>query len=135
MTGLVWRSAFVAALFALHPLHVESVAWVAERKDVLSTFFMMLTLLLYDGYAKRPKRVVCAMLLSVFGLGLMSKQMLVSLPILLLLLDYWPLRRLRNADDQAHALMEKLPFLLMAAPRASSSCWRSGRRMRLRHSR
>ena len=114
MTGLVWQSAFVAALFALHPLHVESVAWVAERKDVLSTFFMMLTLLLYDAYAKRPRRVVYTLLLAVFGLGLMSKQMLVSLPILLLLLDYWPLRRLRTADDLRTLVMEKLPLFLMA---------------------
>lgn len=97
MTGELWRSAFVAALFALHPLHVESVAWVTERKDVLSTLFFMLSLWFYLQYVNRPgiKRyflVLCAM-----ALGLMAKPMLVTLPLVLLLLDYWPLNRFRQS--------------------------------------
>ena len=95
MTKAVWRSALVAALFAVHPLHVESVAWVSERKDVLSTFFWMLTLWAYARYVEKPgvKRYLPALLF--FVLGLMSKSMLVTLPFLLLLLDYWPLGRLQ----------------------------------------
>jgi tetratricopeptide (TPR) repeat protein len=94
MTHALWPSAFVAALFALHPLHVESVAWVAERKDVLSAFFWMLTLGAYVLYAERPgvKRY-CAVIIC-FSLGLLSKPMLVTLPFVLFLLDYWPLRRI-----------------------------------------
>lgn len=95
MTGAHWRSAFVAALFALHPLHVESVAWVAERKDVLSTLFFMLTLLFYDQYVKRPGPFRYLFTLCTFALGLMSKPMLVTLPFILLLMDYWPLGRLQ----------------------------------------
>src|SRR5205814_494948 len=94
MTGPFWWSAFVAGLFAVHPLHVESVAWIAERKDVLSGFFFMLTLIAYAGYTKSkglPSYLLC---LFLFALGLMSKPMLVTVPFLLLLLDYWPLRRL-----------------------------------------
>lgn len=95
MTGTTWRSAFVAALFALHPLHVESVAWVTERKDVLSTLFWLLTMGAYLSYAERPggKRYLLVVLL--LTLGLMAKPMLVTLPFALLLLDYWPLRRLQ----------------------------------------
>lgn len=95
MTGALWRSAFVAALFTLHPLHVESVAWIAERKDVLSGFFWMLTLgayVLYTG-KKSLNRYLAALFL--FALGLMAKPMLVTLPFVLLLLDVWPLNRLR----------------------------------------
>ena len=108
MTGAVWRSGFVASLFALHPLHVESVAWIAERKDVLSTFFFMLTLLAYAAYVRRVQSAkskvqsqqagrakwgfYCLSLL-LFALGLLSKPMLVTLPFVLLLLDYWPLGR------------------------------------------
>ena len=94
MTGALWRSAFVAAVFAVHPLHVESVAWIAERKDVLSGVFFMLTLLAYTRYARAPSvgRYVAVALL--FGCGLMSKPMLVTLPFLLVLLDYWPLNRI-----------------------------------------
>ena len=167
MTGALWRSAVVAALFALHPLHVESVAWVAERKDVLSTFFVLLTLWAYHRYAKaRMQNAECRMqnpatpgtqhatrntlhvsrftfhaflfyLLSLcfFALGLMSKPMIVTLPLLLLLLDYWPLgrmqKRMQNAEssDTEHAtrntqhvsrssvfrlVLEKLPFLVLA---------------------
>src|SRR5262249_6619696 len=115
MTGSFWRSAFVAALFALHPMHVESVAWVAERKDVLSGLFFMLTLWGYARYVKGAQQLQSAkesvvssqwsvvsggrsgtwygITLALFALGLMSKPMLVTTPFVLLLLDYWPLRR------------------------------------------
>jgi len=93
MTGALWQSAFVAALFALHPLHVESVAWIAERKDVLSTFFWMLTLVAYGYYAGNPRLRNYLPLVVFFALGLMAKPMLVTLPFVLLLLDYWPLGR------------------------------------------
>ena len=95
MTGSRWRSAFVAALFALHPLHVESVAWVAERKDVLSTLFWMLTLWAYLAYTQRPGVGRYLLILLLFALGLMAKPMLVTLPCVLLLLDYWPLERIQ----------------------------------------
>jgi hypothetical protein len=91
MTGGLWRSAFVAALFALHPLHVESVAWVSERKDVLSTFFWILTMWMYVRYVERPRFTRYILTLFIFALGLMAKPMLVTLPFVLLLLDYWPL--------------------------------------------
>jgi tetratricopeptide (TPR) repeat protein len=97
MTGAVWRSAMVAALFAVHPLHVESVAWVAERKDVLSTLFWMLTLLAYVRYCERPGLGRYLPVPLFLALGLMAKPMLVTLPCVLMLLDYWPLRRLRLA--------------------------------------
>ena len=93
MTKALWQSAFVAALFALHPLHVESVAWVAERKDVLSTFFWMLTLVAYGYYAKKPDVKNYLAVAALFALGLMAKPMVVTLPFVLLLLDYWPLER------------------------------------------
>jgi tetratricopeptide (TPR) repeat protein len=93
MTGARWRSAFVAALFALHPLHVETVAWVADRKDLLSTTFWMLTMLAYVEYARRPGLRRYVLVLVPFALGLAAKSMLVTLPIVLLLLDYWPLGR------------------------------------------
>lgn len=98
-TGALWRSAFVAALFALHPLHVESVAWIAERKDVLSAFFWMLTLGAYVLYVEkqRPGRYLAAILF--FALGLLAKPMLVTLPFVLLLLDCWPLNRLRAGES------------------------------------
>jgi tetratricopeptide (TPR) repeat protein len=109
-TGAKWRGALVAALFALHPLHVESVAWISERKDVLSTLFWMLALFGYTDYAKtgRVSRYFIALLL--FGIGLMAKPMLVSLPCVLLLLDYWPLRRFAE-HRTFRLLIEKLPFL------------------------
>ena len=96
MTGAFWQSAFVASLFAIHPLHVESVAWVSERKDVLSAVFFMLTLGAYVRYVRKPSvgRYLTAALF--FALGLMSKPMLVTLPFVLLLLDYWPLGRIRS---------------------------------------
>jgi Flp pilus assembly protein TadD len=93
MTGAPWRSALVAALFAVHPLQVETVVWVAERKNVLSTFFWMLVLLLYTRYAKRPAWHGLLWLSLALALGLMAKPMLVTLPCALLLIDYWPLRR------------------------------------------
>jgi tetratricopeptide (TPR) repeat protein len=95
MTGTLWRSAFVAAIFALHPLHVESVAWVAERKDLLSGFFWFLTIWAYAGYAEQPGLKRYLLVLLFFGLGLMAKPMVVTLPFVLLLLDYWPLGRVQ----------------------------------------
>ena len=94
MTGDLWPSAVVSGLFAIHPLHVESVAWVAERKDVLSGLFLVLTLAAYLRYVRRPFSWMRYLLvLGSFALGLLSKPMLVTLPFVLLLLDYWPLRR------------------------------------------
>ena len=118
MTGAIWRSAFVAAAFALHPLHVESVAWVAERKDVLSTFFLMLTILCYGQYAKNPKVLWYLCTLFIFVLGLMAKPMLVTLPFVLLLLDYWPLNRCEpesNVRVWGGLIREKIPFFVLAA--------------------
>ena len=112
MTGMVWRSAFVAALFGVHPLHVESVAWVAERKDVLSTFFWMLTLWGYTAYARRPTRGRYGMVIVLFALGLAAKPMLVTLPFVLLLLDFWPLRR---GALGWRLVWEKLPLVGLAA--------------------
>ena len=96
MTGALWRSAFVAALFALHPLHIESVAWAAERKDVLSTLFWLLTLWAYGRYARKPGLREYVPVLLFFALGLLAKPMLVTLPLVLFLLDYWPLGRLKR---------------------------------------
>jgi len=93
LTGAVWKSAFIAALFALHPLNVESVAWVAERKNVLSTFFWMLTILTYIYYVARPSIKKYVLIPLTFTFGLMAKPMVVTLPFVLLLLDYWPLER------------------------------------------
>ena len=95
MTGGLWPSAFVAAVFAIHPLRVESVAWVSERKDVLSGLFFMLTLGAYVGYVRRPFSLARYLpVVVLFALGLMAKPMLVTLPFVLLLLDYWPLGRI-----------------------------------------
>ena len=121
MTGAYWQSVFIAALFALHPLHVESVAWVAERKDVLSAFFWMVTLLLYAWYAKRPGRMRYLLTLCSFALGLMSKPMLVTLPIVLLLLDYWPLGRLQFG--QAGLLTRQHPASAVRKPFPWSLVW------------
>src|SRR5438876_7669673 len=109
-TGAKWRGALVAALFALHPLHVESVAWISERKDVLSTLFWMLTLLVYTDYAKTGRISHYFFAFLLFGIGLMAKPMLVSLPFVLLLLDYWPLGRFAERRT-FRLLIEKLPFL------------------------
>jgi protein O-mannosyl-transferase len=137
MTGLLWPSAFVAAVFAIHPLRVESVAWVAERKDVLSGFFFMLTLWAWARYVKKRSQVEngklnaisagaaldYCLVLAFFALGLMSKSMLVTLPFVLLLLDYWPLNRLSSVTIASRPLfrawlgliLEKIPFLLLSA--------------------
>ena len=94
MTGALWKSCFVAAMFALHPLNVESVVWIAERKNVLSTLFWLMTMWTYIHYAEKPTVKRYGLVFLFFTLGLMSKPMLVTLPFALLLLDYWPLRRL-----------------------------------------
>lgn len=100
LTGAIWQTAFVAALFALHPLHVESVAWVAERKDVLSGFFCFLTIILYARFVAKPKPVPYLLTLISFVLGLMSKSMLVTLPFLMLLIDFWPLNRIQQPGHE-----------------------------------
>jgi len=128
MTGVIWRSAFVAAVFALHPLHVESVAWVSERKDVLSTLFWLLTMAAYLRYVNRQGGLGWYLLaLLAFAVGLMAKPMLVTLPFVLLLLDYWPLGRFQNgqiAEDSGdrnrkhsffYLVREKVPFFVLAA--------------------
>jgi len=126
MTGDLWPSGVVAALFAIHPLHVESVAWISERKDVLSTFFWVLTLLSYIRYLERPSRIRYAWMFACFMLGLTAKPMLVTLPFCLLLLDFWPLGRTRYARAPSatiHAdhlpsprilVTEKLPLFLLS---------------------
>jgi Tfp pilus assembly protein PilF len=113
LTGAAGRSALVAALFAVHPTHVESVAWVSERKDVLSGLFWMLTLLAYARYAERPGWRRYLLVLAVFAVGLTAKPMLVTLPCVLLLLDYWPLRRLIGSRNDQAILLEKLPLLAL----------------------
>ncbi|MCE5213035.1 MAG: tetratricopeptide repeat protein [Deltaproteobacteria bacterium] len=117
MTGALWPSAFVAAFFALHPLHVESVAWVAERKDVLSAFFWMLTLCLYVYYAEKPDVKRYLVVLFSFICGLMSKSMVVTLPVIMILLDYWPLKRFesKKGDLILWQLKEKIPFFALSA--------------------
>jgi len=134
MTGSLWRSAFVAALFALHPLHVESVAWVAERKDLLSALMGILTLAAYFYYVKSSAKAWYAITLLFFALGLMAKSMLVTLPFVLLLLDYWPYCRFQFAKNPdpanqlnnsptkfrpkrqtaSHLLLEKIPFFALS---------------------
>ncbi len=137
MTGAVWRSAFVAALFAIHPLRVESVAWISERKDVLSGVLFMLTLSAYLRYARRPSASRYLTVVAAFILGLLSKAMLVTLPFVLLLLDYWPLQRFsrlpakkeKNGHLEAvplasrrRLLLEKVPLFVLAAA-ASVATW------------
>src|ERR1700722_17819843 len=131
LTSKLWPSAFVALLFAIHPMHVESVAWISERKDVLSTFFFLLTLLAYARYVelagakKRLSWVIYGLALLLFALGLLAKPMLVTLPCILCLLDFWPLRRIQGSLASQpkgllyRLLIEKIPFLLLAA----LSCW------------
>ena len=134
MTGAFWRSAFVAALFALHPLHVESVVWISERKDVLSTLFWLLTMLWYLRYVERTSKGRYLLVLLAFSVGLMFKPMLVTLPFVLLLLDYWPLGRFdfvrdvegdgRGGEKTANTrfqwpvfyrlVLEKVPFFIIS---------------------
>ena len=115
MTRLPWRSAFVAAMFAAHPLHVESVAWVAERKDTLSGLFWMMTTLAYVRYAERPSLRHYMPVFVFLALGLMAKPMLVTLPLTLLLLDYWPLRRFSGGPARPGLFLEKIPLFVLAA--------------------
>ena len=151
MTGALWCSAFVAAVFAIHPLRVESVAWVAERKDVLCGLFFMLTLWAYTRYAQKKSRVESqqtgaktiiqmfdtrpaaldyALALIFFALGLLSKPMLVTLPFVMLLMDYWPLNRFTPhakihdfMTPPLRLLLEKLPFLLLSAAACVVTIW------------
>ncbi len=118
MTGALWRSAMVAALFAVHPLHVESVAWISERKDVLSAFFGFLTLMAYAEYVRHTSLMRYGAALLLFALGMMSKPMVVTLPFLMMLLDYWPLNRYAEEGGVrrfAALVREKLPFFALAA--------------------
>jgi tetratricopeptide (TPR) repeat protein len=117
-TGFVGRSAFVAGLFAVHPLNVESVAWVAERKTVLCTFFLLLALGAYGWYGKRPRASRYLLVALLFALGLMAKPMAITLPFLLLLLDFWPLQRFPETPLSQLAL-EKLPLLALSAASAA----------------
>lgn len=115
LTGRMWRSALLAALFAVHPLRVESVAWIAERKDVLSGLFFVTTLAAYGHYARKPSLLRYLSALGLAGLGLMSKPMLVSIPLVLLLMDYWPLERSEFTFGKIRSLVvEKIPFALFA---------------------
>jgi len=124
-TGFATRSACVALLFALHPLHVESVAWVAERKDVLSTLFGLLSMLAYVRYARAPKAASYALCLLLFAVGLLAKAMLVTLPLMLLIMDVWPLGRLRGTAAEpgpsvfpdaplSRLVLEKFPLALLS---------------------
>jgi tetratricopeptide (TPR) repeat protein len=147
LTGSMWRSALVGALFAWHPLHVESVAWVSERKDVLCTFFWLLTLMAYGKYANKSKgasaqppsprsKVWYGAALAFFALGLLSKPMVVTLPFVLLLIDYWPLQRIsefgvRSAELKSGSkrgavtwlLAEKIPFFALAVAECVATVW------------
>lgn len=126
MTGALWRSACVAALFAVHPIHMESVAWVAERKNVLSTLFWLLTLLGYAGYVKSPDWKRYTLMMICFVCGLLSKSMVVTLPFVLLLMDFWPLHRvslpenwgwstvLANREKYFFLIREKIPLILIS---------------------
>lgn len=111
LTGKLWQSAFVAALFAIHPINVESVAWIAERKNVLSTFFLISTIFLYVWYVKSPGYKKYLSVMICFALGLMSKPMLVTFPFVLLLLDYWPLNRIQVNWQIENNIQEHTPIL------------------------
>lgn len=116
-TGELWRSAFVALIFAIHPVNVESVAWIAERKNVLSTFFWMLTMYAYIFYTKRPGMFKYLLVVLFFILGLLSKPMIVTLPFVLLLFDYWPLGRI-EPDNLKYSILrvvpEKIPLIILS---------------------
>lgn len=129
MTGALWKSALVAAIFSVHPLRIESVAWVSERKDVLGTFFWMTTLLAYIGYTRQKGRLHYLLVLFSFGLVLMTKATLVTLPFVLLLLDYWPLGRggVRSSSTSLRRLLlEKLPLFLLAVTSGAVTLFTSG---------
>jgi tetratricopeptide (TPR) repeat protein len=113
MTGHLWQSTFVASLFALHPLHVESVAWISERKDVLSTFFWLLTMWSYILYVQHPRVDKYLLVLLFFILGLMAKPMLVTLPFVLLLLDFYPLYRFHKSADSNNSYQRPIVFRLV----------------------
>ncbi len=119
LTGALWKSAFVAAFFALHPLHVESVVWITERKDVLSAFFWMLTLCFYVYYTEKPAVKKYLLVLVSFLLALMSKPMVVTLPVIMILLDYWPLKRFQNQKGLSRLILwqikEKMPLFVLSA--------------------
>jgi protein O-mannosyl-transferase len=119
-TGFFGRSAFVALVFGLHPLHVESVAWVAERKDVLSAFFMLLALIAYTRYASSPSAARYLLIVAAFIAGLLSKPMIVTLPVLLLVIDRWPLKR---TESWGRLIVEKLPLLLLSGLSAAMTLW------------
>ena len=122
MTGSLWESAFVAALFAIHPLRAESVAWISERKDVLSGLFFMLTLGAYTRYARQTSPGRYLLVLLLFALGLLSKPMLVTLPCVLLLLDFWPLNRFETPGAKK-LILEKTPFFLLSVVFCAISVW------------
>ncbi len=122
MTRAFWPSVLVAALFVLHPLRAESVAWAAERKDVLSATFWMTCLLAWAWYARRPSLGKYAVVALSLALGLMAKPMLVTLPFVLLLLDFWPLRRLRDGTAW-RLVLEKIPLLLLVAGSCLATMW------------
>ena len=121
MTGALWRSAFVAAIFAVHPLHVESVAWISERKDVLSALFFMLTLGAYVRYARSSSVRNYLLVVLLFALGLLSKPMLVTMPFVLLLIDYWPLNRFADRSAIGRLIAEKIPLLLMSVASSAAT--------------
>lgn len=123
VTRHAWRSGFVAALFAIHPLRVESVAWISERKDVLSGFFCMLTLWAYGRYAAQPSRSRYIWVAVLFACGLMSKPMLVTLPVILLLIDYWPLER---RERLSKLLLEKVPLVVLSIAAAVATIFVQG---------
>jgi hypothetical protein len=130
-TGAVWRSLFVAALFAAHPLNVETVAWVAQRKSLLSLFFSLLTIGAYGWYARRTDWKRYLLVVSAFSLALMSKPMAVSLPLILLLVDYWPLDRYADLPWRSRwtrLTVEKIPLFLMsvAASKVTVAAQRAG---------
>jgi protein O-mannosyl-transferase len=123
MTGAIWQSAFVAALFAIHPLHVESVTWISERKDVLSAVFFTLTLGAYVRYVRSPSIGRYLTMSILFALGLMSKPMLVTVPLVLLLLDYWPLQRFGGRSSIKRLALEKIPLLALSAAGGFVTLW------------
>ena len=144
MTGKLWQSAFVAAVFAVHPLHVESVAWVSERKDVLSAVFFMLTVIAYVHYVRRPSIVRYLLVVVSLALGLMAKPMLVTAPFVLLLLDYWPLGRGQITEDRRRRakfghlssvvsplILEKIPLFILSAAASAAALMTQARSINL----